>query len=284
MPVLAPSGSLAAPRSLGASFSGRGKSRVYREDQGPPPDGSEEAHDRRVCDRSQRRPDRAWNLRLRIQPDGPLVLRHRLVPLVREHRDDRAGPSVRGRFLAIAANWGYANGNTFGATAFGTYSAFFLTFAFAHIGIKLDWWGAVPVAHLVGILAVSFVLMTTIYWLASFRIHLALNLALFFLLLVFLLYAIPLLTLNHAGTSTAFGSFPAALAPAGYFGMIDVAMTVWIGAAAILNDQWRRTGAKTGPIPLFPFRPSTMSTSGSARSNLAPTPSGPAARPSVGRP
>ncbi len=43
-----------------------------------------------------------------------------------------------GAFLAIAANWESGNGNTFGATAFGTCSAFFLALAVAHIGIKLD--------------------------------------------------------------------------------------------------------------------------------------------------
>lgn len=158
-----------------------------------------------------------------------------------------------GLFLAIAANWEYTNGNTFGATAFGTYSAFFLTFGLAHIGIKVGWWGSVPTAHLVGILALAFAIMTLVYWIGSFRMNVAINLTLFFLLLVFILYAIPLLTLDSTGTSTAIGAFPAALQAAGYVGLIDAALTVWVGAAVIINDRWRSAGYDEAPIPLFPI-------------------------------
>ncbi|MGC9226606.1 acetate uptake transporter [Caldivirga sp.] len=88
-----------------------------------------------------------------------------------------------GVFLLVAANWEYNNGNTFGATAFGTYSAFFLTFAVAHMGIVAGWFSSLEVAHLVGLLAVAFAIMTFLYWVGSFKMNLALNLTLLLLLL-----------------------------------------------------------------------------------------------------
>ena len=156
-----------------------------------------------------------------------------------------------GIFLLIAANWEYNNGNTFGATAFGTYSAFFLTFAAAHIGLKLGWFTALEVGHLVGIMALAFVVMTFIYWVGSFKLHIAINVTLLFLLLVFVMYAIRLLTLT-ATNATAIGTFPGSLAPAGYVGIVDSMLTMWVGSAVIINDRWETAGVH-GPIPLFPF-------------------------------
>ncbi|MGC8558061.1 MAG: acetate uptake transporter [Nitrososphaeria archaeon] len=156
-----------------------------------------------------------------------------------------------GLFLLVAANWEYNNGNTFGATAFATYSAFFLTFSIAHIGLFVFKFNSIEVAHLVGMMAVAFTIMTLIYWIGSFRMHLALNLTLFFLLLTFILYAIPLTTLTSSMT-TAMGAFPDCLKPAGYMGFIDVLCTIWVGAATVINDRWEITG-KNGPIPVFPL-------------------------------
>jgi len=68
-----------------------------------------------------------------------------------------------GLLLLVAANWEYNNGNTFGATAFGTYSGFFLTFSVLSIFLKLGWVTDVEHAHMVGMLALAFVLMTFVY-------------------------------------------------------------------------------------------------------------------------
>lgn len=156
-----------------------------------------------------------------------------------------------GLFLLIAANWEYNNGNTFGATAFGTYSAFFLSFAVAHIGIFAWKFSPVMVAHFVGLMAVAFTIMTLIYWVGSFKMNLALNLTLLLLLLTFLLYAVPLTTLNSS-MMTAMGGFPTALRPAGYIGLLDSILTMWVGAAVIINDRWEMMGLKP-PIPVFPL-------------------------------
>ncbi len=156
-----------------------------------------------------------------------------------------------GLFLLVAANWEYNNGNTFGATAFGTYSAFFLSFAVAHIGIFAWKFSPVMVAHFVGLMAIAFTIMTLIYWVGSFKMNLALNLTLLFLLLTFILYAVPLTTLNSS-MMTAMGGFPSALRPAGFIGLLDSMLTMWVGAAVIINDRWEAAGLKP-PIPVFPL-------------------------------
>lgn len=156
-----------------------------------------------------------------------------------------------GIFLLIAANWEYNNGNTFGATAFGTYSAFFLTFAVATIGLKLGWFTDIDHAHVVGMMALAFIFMTFFYWIGSFKMTVAHNLMLFVLLITFILWAIPLLTITDAGT-TALGPMPGAVLYAGYAGLVDVIFTTWVGAAIVINDRWEQKGAH-GPIPLFPI-------------------------------
>jgi succinate-acetate transporter protein len=156
-----------------------------------------------------------------------------------------------GLFLLIAAIWEYVNGNTFGATAFGCYSAFFLTFGLVHVGLKLGWFEDLAVAHLVGIFCLALAYITLVLWIGSFKMHLALNLTLFFLLLVFIFFFIPLMTRDASG-HTAMGAWPGCLKTAGVFGMIDAVFTAWIGLAVVVNDRWERVGKK-GPIPLFPI-------------------------------
>lgn len=155
-----------------------------------------------------------------------------------------------GLFLAIASVWEYNNANTFGATAFGTYSGFFLTFAVLTFVLKLGWITDVEHAHLVGMMALAFSIMTFVYWIGSFKMTLAHNLMLFFLLVTFILWTIPLLSLTDTGT--LFGAMPGAVFPAGVFGLVDVFFTTYLASAVVINDRWQQVG-QPGPIPLFPL-------------------------------
>lgn len=155
-----------------------------------------------------------------------------------------------GLFLLVAANWEYNNGNTFGATAFGTYSGFFLTFGMVSVFLKLGWITDVMHAHLVGMMALAFVFMTFFFWVGSFRMTLIHNLMLFFLLVTFILWAIPLLSLTDTGT--LLGAMPGAVLPAGIAGIIDVFFTTYLAGAIVVNDRWEKAGMK-GPLPLFPI-------------------------------
>jgi succinate-acetate transporter protein len=156
-----------------------------------------------------------------------------------------------GLLLLVAANWEYNNGNTFGATAFGTYSGFFLTFSVLSIFLKLGWVTDVEHAHMVGMLALAFVLMTFVYWVASFKMTVMHNLMLFFLLITFILWALPLLSMTESST-TILGSMPGAVFPAGVTGIIDVIFTVYLAGAVVINDRWVVAGSRP-PLPLFPL-------------------------------
>lgn len=156
-----------------------------------------------------------------------------------------------GLFLLIAANWEYNNGNTFGATAFGTYAGFFLTFSVLTFALELGWITDLEHAHMVGMMALAFVFMTFIYWVASFRMTLIHNLMLLFLLITFILWAIPLLSMTDTGT--ALGAMPGAVMPAGIVGLIDVIFTTYLSAAVVINSKWKAAGLKD-LLPLFPFR------------------------------
>ncbi len=168
-----------------------------------------------------------------------------------------------GLFLLVAANWEYNNGNTFGATAFGTYSGFFLTFGVLTFALELGWITDLEHAHLMGMMALAFVFMTLIYWLGSFKMTMVHNLMLFFLLITFVLWAIPLLSITDAGT--ALGAMPGAVFPAGVVGLIDVAFTIYLAAAVVINDRWETAGLE-GPLPLFPM--------GKPRRTPSPVPEG----------
>ncbi|MEM4089380.1 MAG: GPR1/FUN34/YaaH family transporter [Thermoplasmatales archaeon] len=155
-----------------------------------------------------------------------------------------------GLLLLVAANWEYNNGNTFGATAFGVYAGFFLTFAVATFALKLGWMTGIAHTHLVGMMALAFVFMTFFFWLGSFKITLIHNIMLFFLLVTFILWAIPLLSMTATGS--IFGSMPGAVFPAGIAGIIDVVFTTYLAGAVIVNDRWATAGLKP-PLPLWPL-------------------------------
>lgn len=156
-----------------------------------------------------------------------------------------------GLLLLVAANWEYNNGNTFGATAFGTYAGFFLNFAVLTFVLKLGWITDVEHAHIVGMMALAFIFMTFFYWIGSFKMTVVHNIMLFVLLIVFILWAIPLLSMTDAGT-TAFGAMPHAVLYAGYAGLIDVIFTTYLAGAVTINERWEMRGGRA-PLPLFPL-------------------------------
>ncbi len=81
--------------------------------------------------------------------------------------------------------------------------------------------------------------------------NLALKITLLFPFIKFILYVVPLITLN-SGMTTAMGAFPSALKPAGYIGFIDSLFTILVGTTTVINDRWERAGEK-GPVPVFPL-------------------------------
>jgi hypothetical protein len=112
----------------------------------------------------------------------------------------------------LAGMWEFKTGNTFGATAFGSYGAFWLA-----VGVSLQW-KLIPGHEAFGFFLLGWTIFTGIMFLGTLRINMAL-IALFGLLFVTFL----LLTLGEFGLGT--GQI------GGYFGLAT-ALVAWYTAAA----------------------------------------------------
>ena len=110
--------------------------------------------------------------------------------------DERGEPIVFGLALAYgglaqfaAGMWEFRKGNTFGATAFSSYGAFWLSFwayvAFFARGIPLEHRGSA-----VGLYLIAWGIFTFYMWIASFRTTAAVNLVFLLLWITFILLGI----------------------------------------------------------------------------------------------
>jgi succinate-acetate transporter protein len=134
----------------------------------------------------------------------------------------------------LAGMWEFRNGNTFGATAFTSYGAFWLSFwAFNQFFA-----GKVPAAELgdaVGLYLIGWGIFTTYMWIASFRTNAAVNLVLVLLAATFIVLGI--------GES---GGHTTVVHVAGWMG-IATAIAAWY--AGVANSTFGRT-----VMPVHPFQ------------------------------
>ncbi|MBF6590542.1 MAG: acetate uptake transporter [Ktedonobacterales bacterium] len=123
----------------------------------------------------------------------------------------------------LAGMWEFRNNNTFGATAFTSYGAFWLSFGLLLIlgfGVAFGIKGSGPTDTAVGIYLLGWAIITGILMIASLRISGALAAVFVLLFITFLLLAIGALTTNTAitkaggwvGILTAIAAWYAALA------------------------------------------------------------------------
>jgi uncharacterized protein len=148
---------------------------------------------------------------------------------------DAGEPVVFGLALAygglaqlLAGMWEFKNGNVFGATAFTSYGAFWLSFwAFEQFYAK-----GIPAAHLgdaVGVYLIAWAIFTTYMWIASFRVSVAVN-------VVFLLLAITFLLLGIGDAAAKEGITHAG----GYFGLATAAAAWYASFAVVTNKTFGR--------------------------------------------
>jgi uncharacterized protein len=109
---------------------------------------------------------------------------------------DKGVPVVLGLALAygglaqlLAGMWEFRNNNTFGATAFTSYGAFWISF------FVLEQFHAskIPAANLgkaVGLYLIAWGIFTSYMWIASFRVSVAVNLVFLFLAVTFIVLGI----------------------------------------------------------------------------------------------
>jgi uncharacterized protein len=148
---------------------------------------------------------------------------------------DKGLPVVLGLALAyggiaqlLAGLWEYRNNNTFGATAFCSYGAFWISF------FVLEQFEAskIPAAHLgdaVGLYLIAWGIFTTYMWIASFRVSVA-------VMLVFLLLAATFIVLG-IGEANANTSIVKA---GGWIGIATAIVAWYASFASVTNKTFGR--------------------------------------------
>jgi uncharacterized protein len=146
---------------------------------------------------------------------------------------DKAGePVVLGLALAyggaaqlLAGMWEFRKGNTFGATAFSSYGAFWISYwAFAAFFAK-----GVP-ATAVGLYLISWGIFTCYMWVASFRTTLAVNIVFLLLFITFLALGI-----GAAAGNDGISKF------GGYVGLATAVAAWYASFAVVANWTFKRT-------------------------------------------
>jgi uncharacterized protein len=136
----------------------------------------------------------------------------------------------------LAGMWEFRTGNTFGAVAFSSYGAFWLSFwAFAQFFEK-----SVPApdaGHAVGLFLIAWGIFTTYMFVASLRTTAAIS-------LVFVLLAVTFFLLGIGNA----GAHPNIIKAGGWFGLLTAAAAWYASFAAVTNSTFGRTILPVRPL------------------------------------
>jgi len=136
----------------------------------------------------------------------------------------------------LAGMWEFRSGNTFGAVAFTSYGAFWLSFwAFNVFFAK-----SIPAAHVgkdVGLFLYTWGIFTAYMWVASFRTTAAVS-------LVFLLLTITFFLLAIGNT----GGHVNVIKAGGYLGLATAIVAWYTSFAGVLNSTFGRTVLPVVPL------------------------------------
>jgi succinate-acetate transporter protein len=145
-----------------------------------------------------------------------------------------------GGFVQILAGmWEFKTGNTFGATAFSSYGAFWMALGIIFVpgsGIL----AAIPATDLhpaLGLFLLAWTIFTGVMFLGTFRTNVALITVFGFLFLTFLL-----LTLGELGTSASMHQL------GGYLGVLTAILAFYTALANLLNSGKSAFKLPVGPI------------------------------------
>ncbi|KAG0622620.1 hypothetical protein M758_3G112100 [Ceratodon purpureus] len=131
----------------------------------------------------------------------------------------------------LAGMWEFKTGNTFGATAFSSYGAFWLAYAAIHIpgfGIKQAYANGYEkdILDAIGIFLLAWTIFTFIMWLGTLRANIALSMLFAFLTITFML-----LTIADFRRSDTFKR------AGGSFGIMTAIIAWYIALAGILTHE-----------------------------------------------
>lgn len=155
----------------------------------------------------------------------------------------KSTPIVLGLALAygglaqlLAGMWEFRTGNTFGATAFTSYGAFWLSFAAFEVFFAKD----VPEAALgntVGLFLIAWGIFTAYMWVASLRTTVAISLVFFLLAVTFFVLGI-----GNANDNSNIVHI------AGWLGIATAAAAWYASFAAVTNSTFGKTVLPVGPL------------------------------------
>jgi succinate-acetate transporter protein len=137
----------------------------------------------------------------------------------------------------LAGQQEYKTGNVFGATAFSTYGAFWMSLAFVILMEALgvfkfgDAGGAA-----IGIFLIAFTIFNTYMWIGSFRESVAVCVVFTTLEITFILLDLGSFGVNAAGTL------------GGYIGIICALSAWYTSAAIVLNTVYKKVVLPVGPL------------------------------------
>jgi succinate-acetate transporter protein len=136
-----------------------------------------------------------------------------------------------------AGMWEFKNRNTFGALAFSSYGAFWLSFA-AYVRYVAPGLPAADAHQATGLFLLAWTIFTAYMVVAAARVSAA-------VLAVFVLLAVTFLLLTIGAFDTTGTSITKI---GGYFGLATAAVAWYTSFAAVTNSTWKRT-----VLPVFPL-------------------------------
>ncbi len=141
---------------------------------------------------------------------------------------------VTGLIHFFAALTGFRKNELFTALVFGIYGMFWVVYGLVQLGVALKWY--VLDANALLVFLIAYTIFTVYVLIVSLVTNKAVILTLIFLLAVFIL-----LDLGLAG-------FPGLIPLAGYAGIIDGLLALYVSAAGLLGTLYGRPMLPVGPI------------------------------------
>jgi uncharacterized protein len=156
---------------------------------------------------------------------------------------DKAEPIVFGLAFAygglaqlLAGMWEFRTGNTFGATAFTSYGAFWLSFA-AFVTFFADKIPSADTGHAVGLYLIAWGIFTAYMFIASLRTTAAISLVFFLLATTFIVLGI-----GDAGGDANITKL------GGYIGLVTAVAAWYASFAVVTNSTFGRTVLPVKPL------------------------------------
>jgi len=150
---------------------------------------------------------------------------------------------VGGLVQLLAGMWEFASANTFGATAFSMYGAFWMSYATIFIpgsGILTSYTSASELSNALGIYLMMWFIVTFLLFVASLRRSVGLMALFFFLTLTFMLLGISKLVVSTSAATTKAG---------GALGIITAFIAFYVGTAQLLIREESWFTIPVGTIP-----------------------------------